>query len=198
MASPTARFDETISRLDSVLDRSMRRVEAVEARMDAEREDARRQRMRDAMHERTEIAARYDSAFRSFGTTVPEPADDEPVAAYRRRLFNRLARKLAPDHELSSIRADDLGGQAIVLDNFERMLLDAAKVEGERPSVENLPADGSMVMRTRTDDMNGKSIEWFGKRSFIADMGGPGRPVERIVDRRTGNAIWGRPFSQAR
>jgi hypothetical protein len=61
----------------------------------AAREDARRARMRDAMHERTEIASRCDSAFRSFGTTVPEPADDERPSAYRNRLFNRLARRLS-------------------------------------------------------------------------------------------------------
>jgi hypothetical protein len=195
MASTTARFDETISRLDSVLDRSMRRVEAVEARIDAEREDARRQRMRDAMHERTEIASRYADAFQSFGTEVPAPVDDEPVAAFRKRLFNRLARRLPSSHELSSIRADDLGGQAIVLDNFERMLLDAAKAEGARPSIDNLPPSGELVARHRTDDMNAKVTEWYGRDSFIKSMGRPGRPVERIVDRRNGSVLWGRPFS---
>jgi hypothetical protein len=104
-------------------------------------------RMRDKAEQRREIAARYDDSFRSFGTTTLEAADDEAPAAYRRRLFNRSARKHAPDHELSSIRADDLGGQAIVLDYFERMLLDAAQAEGERPSIDNLLPSGEMVAR---------------------------------------------------
>jgi hypothetical protein len=30
--------------------------------------------------------------------------------------------------------------------------------------------------------------------TFIADMGRPGRKVERIVDRNSGHAIWGKPF----
>jgi hypothetical protein len=125
---------------------------------------------------------------------VPEPADDERPSSYRNRLFNRLARKLAPDHELASIRADDLGPQPVVLDRFEAMIIEAAKAEGARPSVENLPSDGSMVMRTRTDDMNGKSIEWYGKESFIKSMGRPGRRVAKIVNPNTGAVLYGKAF----
>jgi len=198
MASATARFDETISRLDSVLDRSMRRVEAVEARIDAEREDARRQRQRDNMHERTEIASRYSDAYRSFGSEVPMPVDDEAPSRYRGRLFNRLARRLASDHELSSIRADDLSSSAVVFDNFERMMLDAAKAEGERPSIDNLPSDGSLIMRTRVDDMGEKQINFYGKESFIRGMGREGRRVRCIRDPRSGQAIWGTGLPQAR
>jgi hypothetical protein len=110
-------------------------------------------------------------------------------------LFNRLARKLAPDHELSSIRADDLGSQPVVFGNFERMLLYAAKVEGASPSFENLPPSGELISRNRVDSSTGeRSVEFFGRRSFIADMGRPGRKVERIVDRNSGQVIWGKPF----
>jgi hypothetical protein len=42
--------------------------------------------------------------------------------------------------------------------------------------------------------MGEKVTEFYGTRSFIADMGRPGRQVERIVDRRTGNVIFGKPF----
>jgi hypothetical protein len=46
-------------------------------------------------------------------------------------------------------------------------------------------------MRTRVDANTGtKYNEFFGKRSYIADMGRPGRRVAKIVDRRTGQAIW--------
>jgi hypothetical protein len=189
------KFDQTLSRLDSALDSQLRRVEKVEARIDAEREAARAQRMRDNAEQRREIQATYADAYRSFGTEVPMPVDDEPVAAFRKRLFNRLARKLAPDHELSNIRADDVSSSPTVFNHFENEMIKAAALEGEQPSEANLPDDGGLVMRTRTDDMGEKSINWYGKQSFIRGMGRPGRPVERIVDRKTGNCIWGRPFS---
>jgi hypothetical protein len=52
-------------------------------------------------------------------------------------------------------------------------------------------------MRTRTDDMNGKSIEWFGKESFTKDFTRAGRKVARIVDPRSGAVIWGRNLRTA-
>ena len=197
-ASAQAKFSDTINRLhDALLDQRVRREEAAQALADADLEAARRQRQRANAEQRTQIQAVYADAYRAFGTEVPAPIDDEPVERYRARLFNRLARKLAPDHELSSIRADDLGSQAVVFDNFERMLLDAARQEGEKPSEANLP-DNGMVMRTRTDANTGtKYNELYGKRAFIADMGRPGRKVLAIIDRNTGQSHLG-PFSSSR
>jgi hypothetical protein len=105
-----------MDRLDALLDRKTADREAEQARADAALEDARRQRMRDNSEQRRLIAQTYDDAFRSFGVTTPEAVDDESPARYRARLFNRLARRLAPDHELSQIRADrvrQLRGDAI-------------------------------------------------------------------------------------
>jgi hypothetical protein len=184
-----------LARIDSLLDRQVARLEKIEAQQAAEREEARRARMRDAMYERTEIGSRYADAFRSFGTEVPAPVDDEPPSRYRARLFNRLARKLPEGHEWASTRADDLplGG---VMDNIEKMVLEAAKAEGERPSQENLPTDGAMVARTRTDaDTGGKVTEWFGKESFVKDFTRPGRRVLRLIDPRSGRVLLGEPFS---
>src|SRR5271170_1813633 len=76
-------------------------MNAALASKEAEREEARRHRQRDNMHERNEIASRYDASFAAFGTTVPQAADDEPASRYRARLYNMLARKLAPDHDLA-------------------------------------------------------------------------------------------------
>jgi hypothetical protein len=82
-----------------------------------------------------------------------------------------------------------------VFDNFEAELIKAATAEGASPSFENLPDDGSLVARHRTDSATGERVtEFFGRRSFIADMGRPGRKVERIVDRNSGQTIWGKPF----
>jgi hypothetical protein len=192
------KFDETLSRIDSVLDSQLRRVEAVERRAEAEREEARRVRMRDAMHERVEIGSRYADAYRSFGTEVPAPVDDEAPSAYRRRLFNRLVRRLPSDHKLAQIRPDDLGSQAVVFDNFEAMLLAAAALEGSKPSIANLPEDGSIIERHRVDDMGQRMTEFYGRESFIKDFGRPGRRVRCIRDAKTGQAIWGNPLPQAR
>jgi hypothetical protein len=195
----TAALQSQINRLDALLDQRLKREEAEQARADASLEEARRAKMHQAAEQRREIAARYDSAYQSFGTTVPEAVDDESPMAYRRRLFNRLARKLSPDHDLAQIRADDLGSQPIVFDNFETELIKAAIAEGQRPSASNLPDDGSMVMRTRTDANTGtKFNEFYGTESFIRGFTRPGRRVAAIIDRNTGQAIWGRPLPTAR
>jgi hypothetical protein len=133
----------------------------------------------------------------AFGTEVPAPIDDEPPSRYRARLFNRLTRRLPGSHEWANTRADDIPlGPA--MDTIERLVLAACQQEGQRPSIDNLPSDGSLVPRHRTDSATGERMtEWFGTRSFIADMSRKGRPVERIVDRRSNSVIWGKPLSQA-
>lgn len=192
------RFDNTLSRINSVLDAQVTRLEKIEAEQAAEREEARRQRQRANAEQRREIQSRYNSAFRSFGTEVPAPVDDEAPSAYRSRLFNRLGRKLSPDHELASIRADDLGNQPQVFDNFEEMIIAAAKAEGERPSQENLPPNGEIIARHRTDsDTGSKVTEFFGRESFIKDLTRPGRKVLRLIDPNSRTVIWGRPLDQS-
>jgi hypothetical protein len=191
----TAALQSQMDRLDRIINRRVGEEEAALKRADASLEDARRQRQRDNAEARRLIAQTYDDAFRSFGVTTPEPADDEAPSAFRKRLFNRLARKLPPDHDLAQLRADDLGSQPIVFDNFETELIKVATAEGASPSFENLPSDGSLVARHRTDSATGERMtEFFGRRSFIADTGRSGRKVERIVDRNSGQTIWGKPF----
>jgi hypothetical protein len=192
-ATAQSKIDATISRLDAMLDQRLRSEEAEQARADASLEDARRQRQRANAEARRVIQAVYADAYRSFGTEVPAPVDDESPMSFRKRLFNRLARRLPSGHDLEDVRADDLGSQPVVFDNFEAMLLDAAKAEGERPSEANLPSDGSLVARHRTDSATGERMtEFFGRSSFIKDMTRPGRKVQAIIDRNSAQAIWGR------
>jgi hypothetical protein len=172
--------------------------QAEQARADAVREDARRAKMRDNAEARRLIAQTYDDAFRSFGVTTPEPADDEAPSAFRKRLFNRLARKLPPDHDLAQLRADDLGSQPIVFDNFETELIKAATAEGASPSFENLPDDGSLVARHRTDSATGERMtEFFGRESFIKSMGRDGRKLLHIKNPASGAVLWGRALETA-
>jgi hypothetical protein len=111
MSAVQQRFDDTLSRADDLLGERLRREEQELARQDASLEEARRQRQRANAEERRLIAGVYDDAFRSFGTEVPAAVDDEAPAAYRRRLFNRLARKLPSGHDLKDVRADDVSAQ---------------------------------------------------------------------------------------
>jgi hypothetical protein len=76
------------------------------------------------------------------------------------------------------------------LRNFEAMLIQAATGEGEHPSADNLPSDGSMIMRTRTDANTGtKFNEFYGRCSFIADMSRGGQRVLRLMNPKTGDVL---------
>ena len=165
MSALQEKFDQTLSRADELLRERVRREELELERQDATDRVRARVKARENAEARREIASRYDDSFRSFGVETPAPVDDEAPAAYRRRLFNRLARKLSPRHELAEIRADDVSTSPVVMDRFEAMLLEAAQAEGLTPSLDNLPDDGSMLMRTRTDEDTGfKSNNFYGKR----------------------------------
>jgi hypothetical protein len=185
------RIDSTVSRLDRVASElAQRKLEQLQAE-DAAQRQAEREQAKAYAEKRREYQARYSDAFQSFGVETPAPSDDETPFAYRRRLFNGLQRKLPGDHDLVGIRSDDISG--IAMTNFEGQVIAEAKAEGLKPSFSNLPASGELVSRTRTDDMNGKQIEWFGRRSYIADMGLPGRRVVCLRDPRSGQVLLGRP-----
>ena len=190
------RVDGVAARADALLDRQLRDREEAQARADAEMEVARRQKARAFAESCRQYQARYDDAYSSFGVQTPTPVDGEHPEKYRIRLFNRLVRKLPEGHAWSDTRADDLPlGPA--MDNIEQLVLEAAKAEGLAPSMENLPEDGTIIERRRSDDAGMKINEFWGRESFIKSMGRPGRKVAAIVDRRTGQAIWGRPFERA-
>lgn len=187
---PTAALQSQMERLDRIINRRADEEEAALKRADASLEEARRQRQREHAEQRRVIAGVYDDAFRSFGTEVPAAVDDEAPSRYRVRLFNRLVRRLPEGHEWSRTRADDLpSGPA--LDNIEQLIIEAAKAEGERPSIENLPPSGELIARHRTDSAtNERMTEWFGRESFIKSMSRPGRKVRCIYDRNSGQPIW--------
>ena len=196
MSDIRERFDSTMARADRVLAERLKREIAAQEAEDAARADEAREKARADAEKRRMVAAKFDDAFRAFSVETPQARDDESPGQYRRRLFSRLQRKLPDSHDLVDIRADDLpSGQAYL--NFEQMIIDAAKAEGEKPSFDNLPSDGSLIARQRVDDAtNAKWTEYFGKESFIKSLGREGRKVVRIVHPSLG-ALWGQPFSRA-
>ena len=112
------------------------------------------------------------------------------------RLLQRLVDKLPSDHELSSVVADQLDSGMIGM--IEPKVLEAALKEAQNPSEENLPADGSLVARHRTDDMTGqRTIEWQGRESFIKSMGLPAQRVVRLVNPKNGDVLLGENFQKA-
>jgi DNA-binding MarR family transcriptional regulator len=95
----------------------------------------------------------------------------------------QLRNKLPDSHDLAEVDPSELPVEALA--NFEDMLIEAATAEAQNPSHDNLPADGSLIERTRTDAATGeKHIDWYGRQSFIKSLTRHGRPVERIVDRK--------------
>jgi hypothetical protein len=192
-----ARVDAMSDRMDSILSQHERRERQRLAEEDAEQERAAAEKARWTAERKREIQASYADSFNALGSECPMPADDETPGRFRRKLYDRLRRKLAPGHELANIRSDEIAVSPEVFSNFESRLFEAARQEAEHPSPENLPVDG-MVMRTRIDrDTGEKQIHWHGQKSFIADLSRRGRKVTRIVHPPSMSVLWGQPFSKA-
>ena len=198
MADLQRRVDGTLSRVDEALVAKLQRQAAQLEREAAEERQAERERARADSFRCHELGAIFADAFAAFGTQTPPPADDERPSAYRRRLYERLRRKLPVGHDLANIRADELPSGDVYVE-FERRVIEAATAEGAQPSVENLPPSGELISRIRSDsNTGGKNIEWFGAESFIKDMSRPGRRVAYIRNPNDNTIIWGRQLQQAR
>ena len=195
--SMTEELRRAEKRLAAMVDARADEAEA-SARADrAERAMTERERAREDAERRREIGAQYAPAFDGFGTLTPPPLENERPGAYRKRLYEHLRHRLPSTHELSALRADDIPAGPAVR-NFEQMLIDAAVAEGSAPSFENLPRDGSMISRTRTDPDSGqKRTEYYGRRSFIHDFSMQPLKVHRIINPRTREILFGPAFPTA-
>lgn len=194
-----ARVDSASERLNGILLQQERRELA---RLEAERAEQEREaaeRARRHAERKREFQAAYADAYAGFNLETPMARTDELPSKYRRRLYDGLRRRLAPDHPLADLRADEVAYSENSFGNFERDLLQAVEQEAKQPSYANLPSDGSLISRQRVDpDTGERSIEWHGRSSFIAGMGRGGMKVERIVNPATGDVLWGKPFDRAR
>jgi len=95
MSSVQARFDATLSRMDSVLEQRLRREADALEREDAAQRRADATRAREDADRCREIGELYDPAFAAFGTQTPQPVDDERPGRYRRRLVQQAAGQIA-------------------------------------------------------------------------------------------------------
>jgi hypothetical protein len=192
------RLNRTTRKLDALADFNYLKAKREIAQWradDAAEEESRRDRSRRHADACRKIAERYDGAFEKFGQQTPQSVADEYPGDYRRRLLQQLIDKLPESHEWANVEADDLDKEAIK--PIEDQVLEAAKREGETPSLENLPKDGSMIKRETRDDSTGRHIvTWHGRESFIKSMGRPGLRVLRICNPNTGQVLFGPPFPQ--
>jgi hypothetical protein len=190
----TDRIHGSTARVDAVLGSLAAREAERQRAEDAERMMADAAQARADAERRREYQARYDEAFSAFGTRAPAPVEGERPGVYRKRLYEHLRRRLPSSNEWASTRADDIPPSAA--SQIEAMVIKAAMAEGLRPSAENLPRDGSLLRRERTDEHGARSVEWMGRESFIKQMGREGGRVLRICDPRTGIVHWGGAFER--
>ena len=149
------RLDNSTRRADSLLAEIERRERDREAREIAERDRADAAEARADSERCRQVQVKYADAFSAFGVQTPAPVEGERPGRYRQRLYEYLRKKLPSNHDLFSVRADDIpAGQAAT--NFETMMIAAAMAEGLRPSAENLPASGELVRRDTVDQMTAR------------------------------------------
>jgi hypothetical protein len=190
------RISRSTARVDAVLAQIEQREAEAQERADAKRMMVEREQSRADSEKCRQAQIFYDDAFRAFGVATPPPVEGERPGRYRMRLFEYLRKRLPSRHELSEVRADDIPG-GVAARNFESMMISAAMAEALKPSPENLPRDGSLIRRERTDEHGARSVEWLGRRSFIADMGRNGGRVLRIMNPKNGQVLMGEPLPKA-
>jgi hypothetical protein len=178
---------------DIQIERGRRDVRQMRAD-DAAESAARRDQIERHADASRKFQSRYDAAYRSFGLAGAPPAmPDEFPGDHRRRMLQDMIDRLPSDHPWAGTKADSLNTETIK--GIEPQVLEAAEAEGENPSFEHLPEDGSMIERNRVDSLGTRMVTFHGRKSFIADMSRPARHVLRFTD-GSGKVIWGQPYSQ--
>ncbi len=150
----------------------------INRRADEEREERRadeRERVRRDDARCLSLAAEYQGDYAGFGVEPPMARADEWSDDYERRLLRGLQRRLSPRSELAApTLTDNLDG--VAFDNFAKSIRAEAAREAATPSVENMAdsVDDPRARRERVDpETNQRKIEWYAKRSFIADIAPP-------------------------
>ena len=124
---------------------------------------------------------------------------DEWSGQFERRLLKNLQRRLSPSSELADPGLLD-GVPRNAMGNFRDMIRSEAGREAYKPSHDNLPLtvdDARARFETTNPDTGARQIEWRAQESFIKQMSQPPFTVVRIVDPRTQNVLYGRPFDKA-
>ena len=118
---------------------------------------------------------RYDNALRDIGVRAPAPVLGQHPNDYRREVLRTIKKNHLQNHELYKLNMRGLADE--VLDNFEPMVINAAKSElcnndnvppGELRKVDKLDAFGRLC-----------ETNFYGE-SFVKQLNRPGRRVVRF------------------
>ena len=145
------------------------------------------------------LRGEYQQDFAAHGLEVPMARSDEWSGQLERRLLKNLQRRLSPSSDLAAPNLlDGVPGNA--MGNFRDMIHGEAGREAYKPSHDNLPLtvdDARAKFETVDPNSGARKIEWRAQESFIKQMSQPPFTVVRIVDPRTQNVLFGRPFDKA-
>ena len=136
----------------------------------------------------TSYQQRADSVFAEWGTRAKQRVEGEDPEDYRRNLCVQAKKLLpysddrpSPDHtatfrDLRKLKLWSMSPE--VFKAFEPQIYDACAKAVARNDTVPL---GEMREITRVDPANGhKEIRFYGQRSFVAEMGRPGRRIKSI------------------
>jgi hypothetical protein len=116
---------------------------------------------------------RYDNALAPWDIRAPAPVLGQDIDSYRRDTLVKIKRQLPEGHALRKVQIRKLPNDA--LDVLEPQLLQACKKEAY--NADSVPI-GAMRRVVEMDPQNGqKIVKFIGQRSFVFDMGRPGRRV---------------------
>ena len=151
-------------------------VRGLEARL--AKLEGRDQMLDDDVAKFADAQARADSVAQMFGKSAPRWLSGETLPQYERRLATGFRQH---SKAWSEVKMSDLPDRAF--QNAQEQIYADAMAAAHHPT--DL-GEGEMRRVMKTDpDTNLKRIEWMGNRSFIADLGRPGRRVAAFRNRFT-------------
>jgi hypothetical protein len=119
---------------------------------------------------------RFDNALRDIGVRAPEPVLGQDPNSYRREVLRMIKKDHLQNHELYKLNMRGLPDE--VLDNFEPMVINAAK--SELCNNDNVPP--GELRKVDKFDAFGRLCETnFYGESFVKQLNRPGRRVTSFL-----------------
>jgi hypothetical protein len=194
----TEKLTAAVDRLKGVADREVMRQYIRFREEENQREAAdRSQAQADAEANRATHARYQISVFDAYNEQAPSPIAGDSPEGYRRRMLRLVRDKLSPKDGVAADSTTSVGDMAewtgidrrmdsVTLDVCENLMLQAAKIQANAPHRSTLPPEGQFVERIKVDPTSGqKSIEHYGRSSFIKFMGTPGRVISRACTHKS-------------
>jgi hypothetical protein len=174
----TSKLDELSHRIAGAEIREQRERREAQARADDAAYLTSREHLIDVQAAKREYQARADDALQPWGERAPPSIAGESINGYRRRLAGTLQQRLPEGDQLRRLDFDRLPQDAY--DGFEPQLYPKVAAAADRP---DSASAGELREVVRVDPKNGHKVHlFFGRESFVKEMGRPGR---RVVSFRT-------------